>query len=303
MKSGGKMSKNRKLQFGQDNKTGYLMILPYYFAYLFLCLIPIVVVLILSLCSYNFTDFSFVGLRNFVNMTKDGVFSQAIKNTLVYGLFTVIPVMVMGLILANWLNSKVLFQKYFRLAIFSPYVISMVAVSMIWLWMYDPSLGVFNIIMKAFGFETKKWLMDPSLALPCLIIMGIWKGIGYNMIIYLAGLQGISGELYEAAKVDGATPLQSFIKITVPLLKPTTFFLFVTGCIDSFKVFEQVNIMTDGGPINATTTIVHQIYYRAFLDMNMGYACAEAMALFLFVVIITICNYGLGSKSANADFV
>jgi ABC-type sugar transport system permease subunit len=284
-----------------EQTSGFLMITPFYLAFLFLYLIPLVAAVVFSFTNYNLADAHFIGLKNYRFALRDSHFLISVKNTLLYGVFTIFPAMAIGLVLAQVLNRSVYFARFFRVLIFTPYIVSMVAVSMIWLWIYDPSLGFLNTILKAFGFETYRWLRDPSMALGSLIAMGIWKKVGYDMTIYLAGLQSIPGEVYEAARIDGANSVQIFFRIVVPMLRPVTFFLFITGCIDAFKVFEQVNVMTGGGPVRSTTTIVHQIYINAFQELNMGYASAQAVILMVFVITITVFNYGFGSRKADAE--
>lgn len=157
---------------------------------------------------------------------------------------------------------------------------------MIWLWIYDPALGMLNQLVKLLGLKPQKWIYDPKLALFSIILMSVWKLIGYNMIIFLAALQQIPPPLYEAATIDGASIFQKFFRITVPMLAPTTFFLFVIACITSFNVFEQVNIMTAGGPLYATTTVVHQIYDRAFTYFQMGYAASMSCVLLIIMFLV-----------------
>jgi ABC-type sugar transport system permease subunit len=177
----------------------------------------------------------------------------------------------------------------------------MVAVSMVWFWMYEPSHGVVNKMLGLFGIQGKLWLYDANWALPAIIIMSVWKYIGYYMVIYLAGLQSIPGYLYEAATVDGASAAQKFFRITVPMLRPVTFFLFVTGMINNFNVFEQVRILTDGGPMNSTTTVVHQIYTRAFTDFLMGYASSQAFLVLTVVAFLTLIFFKYGQKGVETE--
>ena len=173
--------------------------------------------------------------------------------------------------------------------------------SMVWLWIYDPTYGLLNMVLKAFGSSVQQWLQDPKLAMPCVILMGIWKNCGYSMVIFLSGLTSIPDSLYEAASLDGAGFIKKFLHITWPMLKPTTFFLLVTGIVNSFSVFEQINIMTSGGPLNRTTTIVHPIYRRGFLEFKMGYAGAMSVVLLLFSILITILVFKFGSGGQDVD--
>jgi ABC-type sugar transport system permease subunit len=164
----------------------------------------------------------------------------------------------------------------------------MVAVAMIWIQLFDPLYGVISNALESVGIRGINWLGDPNLAMPSIIAVSVWKVIGWNMLIYLAGLQGIPDYLREAAAIDGANRWQSFWKITLPLLQPTTFFIFVTSLIGAFQVFDQVYVMTGGGPANATTTLVHQIYNAAFKALDMGYAAAMSFVLFGIILIVSL---------------
>ena len=172
---------------------------------------------------------------------------------------------------------------------------------MIWFWMYEPTYGLINRFLAIFKIPGQWWLFDAKLALPSIIVMSIWKSLGYFMVIFLAGLQTIPSYLYEAADIDGASEWQKLFHITIPLLRPVTFFLFVTGVINNFNVFEQVNILTGGGPMNSTTTVVHQIYIRAFYDFVMGYAAAQAIFVLLIVAVLTLMFFRYGSQEQDVE--
>lgn len=276
------------------------MIAPFYLIFLFVYFIPI-----LETVWNGFTDRkifetpNFIGLDNYIRIFQDAYFIKSIQNTLCYVFFNLFGVMVIGLSLALLVNSKTVKSGGFRAAYFLPHIASMVGVAIIWIWILDPTKGFINYFLGLFGIEGKKWLSDPGLALPAIIFMGIWKGIGYNMLVNLAGLQGVPDMYYEAATVDGANKWQLFWKITFPLMAPTTFFLFITGMINSFNMFEQVNVMTGGGPMNATTTIVHQIYTRAFLKYQMGYASAESVLLILLIGFFIFLSFRFGKQGED----
>ncbi|NLC69261.1 MAG: sugar ABC transporter permease [Clostridiaceae bacterium] len=281
----------------RDDVEAYVMIAPFFAFFTLFVMVPIIVNFVNSFTNYDLgRTRDFIGFRNYVRLFTDGDFLRSVLNTLVYAAFSVIPLMVLGFIAAVSVYgvSRVLYMA--RALYIFPYVTSMVAVSMIWLYMYEPTTGIFNKILVFLGFKPLTWLFDEGLALPCLIIMNIWKNIGYVMIIYLAGLAGIPESLYEAGKVDGASRFAMLFKITVPLVSPISFFIFVTTCIESFKTFEQVRIMTGGGPINSTTTIVHQIYMRAFGEYKMGYASAMSIVLLIIIFGITLLNMRLGEE-------
>ena len=273
------------------------MVLPTYLVYFLFIFIPVVMTIWLGFTNNDlFTRSEFVGLANFVRLFGDAVFLKALKNTAIYSLGTIIPQIVLALLLANSLNQRIPGRKTLRLAFYLPYVVSMVSVSMLWLWIYEPATGVLNQTMRSLGLPAMRWLYDQDLALASLIIMGVWKMTGYNMVIYLAGLQQIPAHLYEAADMDGASALSKFSRITVPLVQPTTFFLFVINTIQSFSVFEQVNIMTEGGPNNATTTIVHQLYTRGFEEFQMGYASSMGVFLLGLIFVLTVLNFRYGRQ-------
>ena len=273
------------------------MVLPTYLVYFVFIFIPVVMTIWLGFTNNDlFTRSDFIGIANFVRLFGDVVFLKALQNTAVYSLGTIIPQIVLALLLANSLNQGIPGRKTFRLAFYLPYVVSMVSVSMLWLWIYEPATGVLNQTMKSLGLPAMRWLYDQDLALTSLIVMGVWKMTGYNMVIYLAGLQQIPAHLYEAADIDGASALSKFVRITVPLVQPTTFFLFVINTIQSFSVFEQVNIMTEGGPNNATTTIVHQLYTRGFEEFQMGYASSMGVFLLGLIFVLTVLNFRYGRQ-------
>lgn len=284
------------------DRCAYGFIAPYYIFFLLFVLFPILVNIFLSFTDFNLKSISFVGLENYRMMLKDALFWKSVQNTLIYVVFTVFFTMLLGFLLALALNSASLWgTRFFRGMIYLPYVTSMVSMAMVWLWLYDPTYGVFNVIMEALGLEAQQWLYDEKLALGAMIVLGIWKGVGYYMTLYLAGLYNIPAYLYEAAAIDGARYWQKVFRITLPMLRPVTFFILITGTINAFNVFEQVNVMTGGGPMNATTTIVHQIYIRAFTEYRMGYGAAEAVFLLVIILIFTLLNFRYGNQGQDLD--
>lgn len=286
----------------RSDKAAYVMIFPAYFIFFVFVLIPIFMVAYYSLTNYNMYSVpDFIGVKNYINVFKDDEFLMAAKNTLIYAGVTLFLQMSVGLLFALLLYKKSRLVPMFRTAIYFPYVMSMVCVSMVWLYIYNPSFGLFNMILNIFGVQGQQWLLDPEQALACIILTTLWKNCGYSMVIFLSGLTGIPYSLYEAAKLDGAGAVNQFLHITWPMLKPTTFFLLVTGIVNSFAVFEQVNIMTGGGPLNRTTTVVHQIYQRGFLEFKMGYASAISVLLLAFSLIVTMMVFRFGNKGQDVD--
>lgn len=280
----------------------YLMISPYVLVYAVFILIPLLWVIYLSFTNYNiFGSSEWIGLDNYRKLMKDSVFMYAFRNTTLYWLFTVIPGMIIGLVIAVLINMKLKASPLFRALIYLPAVMSGVAVSMTWIWLYNPRGGPIHMFVQALGSNVRDLLKDPSTALPAIIVVGIWISIGFIMILYTAGLQSIPEQVYEAASIDGASPILQFFKITIPLLKPITFFIFIITTITSFQVFDIVYVMTGGGPANRTTVIVNEIVKRGFEDFNMGYASAQVMFLLLVVLVFTLINYMFNSKESDLN--
>ena len=230
----------------------------------------------------------FVGLNNYRQLlTDDRLFWQAVRVTTIYTFATVPLQTLLGLGVALLLNQKVWGIGFWRTLFYLPSVVSGVAVGMIWLWFYHPDLGLFNLLLGRLGIEGPRWLVSQTWALPSLIFMNVW-GIGTIMLIFLAGLQGIQREYYEAARIDGANNRQQFWAITIPMLSPHIFDNVVLGIISSYQVFTASFVMTEGGPNNATLTLVLFLYSRAFLMARFGYAAAIAWILFLIILILTV---------------
>jgi ABC-type sugar transport system permease subunit len=286
---------------GKD-RLGLFFVLPNLIIYGVFIFVPLVWTVVLSFTDYNLFQFEWTGLRNYARMLSDTIFLRSIWNTLRFAVGTIIPSMVMGLVIASLLNGAIKGKGVFRTIIFLPNIISVVAGALAWTFILNSSsYGIANQILIRLGLEPKSWLLDVQLAMPSVIIMSIWARIGFNMLVYLAGLQGIPGMLYEAATIDGASRVRQFFSIMIPLLRPTTFFLLVMSTIQSFQVFGQVYIMTSGGPLNTTTTIVHQIYQNGFQAYRMGYASSQAVFLLLLVLVVTLFNFKTGNRGEVSD--
>jgi multiple sugar transport system permease protein len=274
--------------------AGYLFVAPAMMIFFVFTLLPVAAALYLSFTNYDvFTRMDWVGGDNYLRIfesvvLENDVLRDAFRNTFYYTFASVPLGMAVGLALAMLLNQKLRGLGLYRTVYYVPVVTSMVAVAMIWIQLFDPLYGVISTALEGFGIKGINWLGDPNLAMPSIIAVSVWKVIGWNMLIYLAGLQGIPEYLREAASIDGANRWQIFRNITFPLLQPTTFFIFVTSLIGAFQVFDQVYVMTGGGPANATTTLVHQIYNAAFKSMDMGYAAALSFVLFGLILVVSL---------------
>lgn len=257
----------------------------------------------------SFTDWNilvkpqYVGLKNYKELFNDPIFYEILKNTFVFSFVYVIGVMIFGLLLAILVNNKIKGVNFFRTAFYTPVVTSAVAVGLVWNWILAPKYGILNNFLKdVFHILPPVWLEDKSLALIVVSVIQVWKMSGYYMMLYLAGLQEIPSTIYEAAKIDGANGWQSFKNITLPLLTPTTFFVFTVAIIDSFRNFEIIYTMTQGGPEYSTNTIVYSVYLNAFEFYRMGYASALAYVLLVIVSILTLTNFVLKKYWVNYQY-
>ena len=260
--------------------------------------IPIIFTFILAFSSYhNISGLTFVGLDNFTGIFKDSTFWISLWNTVYYTAGTVPLTMICSLLLAILINQKVPGIKYFRLGIYFPYITSIVAIAIVWNILYHPTDGFININLQALGISNPPgWTSDQNWAMPAVIITSVWKDMGYYMIIYLAGLQGIPKDLYEAASIDGANGVQQFINITIPGLAHATFFVMVMSTINCFRVFDLILNMTGGGPGRSTNVLVYKIYTEAFYNVNYGYAAATSFILLIIVLGITYFQFRFEKK-------
>lgn len=281
----------------REEKAAILFILPLMIPLTVYWIIPSLASLYFSFTSYNVLQPArWVGVDNFVQLWNDALFWRSLRNSAYFTAGNIPLMMLGGLALALVVDSYVRFRTFFRIVFYLPLVTSTIALSMVWLWLFDPNFGLLNAFLHLFGLPPLQWLQSTTQAMPSIILMSVWAGVGGPMIIYLAGLQGIPDTLYEAARVDGANSWQSFWHVTLPLLNPVTIYVLVSSIIGSFQIFGPIYAMTDGGPAFATTTIVHQIYLNGFRFFNMGYASAQAWVLFALLLGLSIANLRLMTK-------
>jgi multiple sugar transport system permease protein len=277
--------------------------LPNIIGFLLFSLVPVGATLVISTLNWDLIRSpEFVGLKNYTTLlTNDPVFREILFNTGYYVIGVVPASIVLSLLLALAMNNGLKGISLFRAIFFIPVITSSVAVAMLWRWLYNTDYGLINVGLNAIGLPYVPWLSSTQWAMPAVIIMAIWKGLGYNMVIYLAGLQGISPTLYEAAALDGAGAWARFRDITLPSLGPTTFFILIISLINSFQVFDLTFILTQGGPGIATTTIVMYIYDQGFSYFQMGYAAAIAWVLFIIIFLITLLQMQLQKRWVHYD--
>ncbi|RJX40411.1 sugar ABC transporter permease [Paenibacillus pinisoli] len=280
----------------KENIAGYLFILPNLLGVFFFIVLPLLFSLYLVFMDWDylkgFGGLTFAGLDNIIRMAKDEYLGRALINNAVFTAVTVPLAMVMGLMLAVVINRFVYLKNMLRTIFFLPYVSSLVAVSIVWSVLYNSRSGPINSFLRDIGIENPPgWLASPQWALIAIIILVAWTYIGYTLVLYMAGLQGIPKDLYEAASIDGANRTTQFFKITVPMLKPTSFLIAITLIISTFQVFAVINVMTQGGPLNSTMVMAYHIYLQAFQYYKMGYAATLSWLLFCMIFIVTLVQW------------
>lgn len=273
-----------------DGVSAIFFLTPTVIIFVTFILFPVIFSFYLSFHEWNMfsNEATYVGLDNYSKMFQSEEFWSVLKNTGIYTLGTVPLNMALALLVAIALNKKIKGKKFLRTAFFAPVIISPVAAAVIWRWIYDPNYGLLNYGISFFGVDSINWLNDPTAAMFALIIMGVWKTFGINMVLFSAGLQGIPETYYEAAEIDGAGKWSKFWKITVPMLAPTTFFIMIMSMISSFQVFDLVYVLTSGGPLGSTKVLVFFVYEYAFKFFEMGYASAAAYVLFAILIALTM---------------
>lgn len=283
--------------------TAYGFLLPNLLGFLLFTFLPVIAALLISFTDWDLLQpAKWVGFSNYRRLAVDPLFHEVLWNTVVYVAGTVPVQMAIALLVAMALNRRLPGLLFFRTAYFMPVVASTVAVALVWRWIFHADFGLLNSFLYFIGIDDPpRWLSSVRWAMPAIIIMSIWQQIGFSMVLFLAGLQSVPGHLYEAAKIDGANNWHRFRYVTVPLLSSTTFFVLVISIINSFQVFEQAFIMTQGGPANATNTLVFNIYRYAFQFFQMGYASAMAWVLFAIIFAVTLVQFRMQRQWVHYD--
>ena len=287
------LKKRLFLTFDSETISAWIFILPAILGILIFIIIPIFCSFGLSLAKWDLLNpVEFVGFDNYIKLLKEYLFYKILLNTVVFALSTSIFGVIIPLILASILNSKIRGSEFFKSAYFLPFITPMVVVGIVWSWIFDPNIGFLNQILHIHI----NWLYNPVFAMPALIIVSVWKLIGYNMIIFLSAFSSVPQNLFEAAKIDGANSLQMFKNVTVPLLSPTIFFVIIITAISTFQVFDLIYLMTEGGPFDSTNVLVYAIYKNAFEYFNVGKASAIAYVLFTIILVLTLIQWNLRKK-------
>jgi len=286
------------MKFKQSTIAAYIFLAPALSAIFIFFFLPVIAAFLMSFSDFDIyalgdlSSVRFIGLKNYLQLFDDPLFYTALQNTFYFMIMAGPLSIAVSLGAALLLNSKLVkFKSIFRLSYFIPVVTTLVAVAIVWRFIYHPKFGIINYILSLAGIAPVDWLGDPATAMPAIVLMSVWKNFGYNMIIFIAGLQNIPEDLYEAASIEGANGWQKFKSITLPMLAPTTLFISIITMIGYFQLFSEPYIMTQGGPLNSTLSIVQFMYQEGFRWWNMGYSASIAFVLFFIIFIGTVIQF------------
>ena len=276
-----------------DKLSEFVFLLPSFVGCFLFIFLPSFASFLLSFCSWDLlSQIKYVSLDNYVDLINSFQFFCVLKNTLLYAFFVTVFATFLPLVLAAFINSKIIAKDFFKTTYFLPFITPMIVIALVWQWFFDPNIGFINAFFKM----NLKWLYDVNFAMPVLIFVSVWKLVGYNIILYLTGFASLNHQVYEAAKIDGASDINVFFKITMPLLTPTIFFVLLVTTISSFQVFDLVYLMTQGGPENSTNIIVYWLYKNAFEFFEIGKASSIAYILFVLIFVLTMIQWKLRKK-------
>jgi multiple sugar transport system permease protein len=285
-------------------RWGYIFVIPGVLSYLLFTFYPTIRCLVQSLHLIRGANnpWVFNGINNYLEIFKDPIFWGSLKNTFYYVVMTIPIGTAIALLLAVVLNSIVKARGFFRAMYFIPSVAGVIAMGIVFNWMYEPYLGVLNLMLSKLGLPRLNWLRDLKLALPSIALMNVWQTLGYNVVIFLAGLLAIPSELYEAADIDGTPPLRKLWSITVPLVAPSMWFVIINNTIRNLQVFSEIFVMTGGGPGHATTTVGFRVYQYAFLFLSFGKASANVMVLMIIILAVTLLQLRFFERRTRVEF-
>lgn len=287
------MNKFLSKLFDSEKYVAWIFIFPALLGIIIFIIIPVICSFGLSFAKWDLlNEIQFVGFDNYKHLFNDAVFYKILVNTVVFAVSVSVFGVIIPLILAAVLNSGIRGSEFYKSAYFLPFITPMIVIGIIWGWIFDPNIGFLNQVLNIHI----NWLYDSAFALPALIIVSVWKLIGYNMIIFLSSLSAVSQSIFEASKIDGASSYHIFRYITVPLLSPTIFFVVIITSISSFQVFDLIYLMTQGGPFDSTNVLVYAIYKNAFEYFNVGNASAMAYVLFLIIMVLTLIQWHYRKK-------
>ena len=283
----------------KENMMGFLFILPAMIPLLVFWIIPIIWSGGLSFTDWDMMseNIHFMGLKNYTSLLKDPNFGKVLWNTLVFALGSTVPSIVIGLLVALAMNGARRGTGIYRTVIFAPYITPMVAVSVVWSWIFEPRVGILNVVLELFGLPGSQWTQSSETAMLSVLIVTVWKSIGWTMIFYMEAIRKVPQNLLEAAAIDGANSFWRFWKIIIPMISPTTFFLVIMSTISSLQAYDQIQVLTQGGPAGATRTLLYYYYQEAFRNFNTGKASAVAIVLVLITVVLSLIETEVSKKT------
>ncbi|MDR2102988.1 MAG: sugar ABC transporter permease [Treponema sp.] len=290
---------SKKYRNLRENLTGWLYAAPALVPLLVFWIYPVLYSFVLSFTDWDMMseNIRFRGIRNYLSLIRDPKFYQILRNTFVFALGSMVPGIVLGLLLALLITGKQRGTGFFRTLIFAPYVTPMVAVSIVWAWIFEPRAGILNFVLSWFGLRGLKWTQSMDTAMLSVIIVTVWKQLGWTMVFYMEAIRRVPQSLLEAAIIDGAGALRRLIHIIVPLISPTTYFLIIIGTIGSLQAYDQIMILTSGGPAGATRTLLYYYYQEAFSNFDVGKASAVGFFLVVITVILSLLETALSKKA------
>ncbi|MDF9844317.1 MULTISPECIES: sugar ABC transporter permease [unclassified Paenibacillus] len=278
-----------------------LFTLPAMIPFVLFWLAPLIYVLYLSFTEWDFMSptKTFVGLQNYTDLFGNPAFYKALRVTVLFCIGSVLPVIAIGLGLALLMNRKLTGSGFYQALLFSPWVTPTVAVSIVWSWIYEPEVGLANTVLNSLGLEPIGWLQDPKWALAGVLLVTVWKSAGWAMIFYLVALRNVPSDLLEAGELDGAGAVQTFVRITLPLISPTTLFLFVVQMVQALQAYDQINVLTQGGPSGSTRTLLYLYYQSAFESFQIGEASSVAVVLVFICMLLSVLSLSISRRTTH----
>lgn len=287
------------MQNKKENLAGFLFILPAIIPLMVFWILPVVFSGVLSFTDWDMMSekIRFMGLKNYTSLLRDPNFGRVLKNTLVFAVGSTVPTIFLGMMTALVMNGARKGTGIYRTIIFAPYITPMVAISVVWSWIFEPRVGILNFIMRLAGLPESQWLQSSRSAMVSVLIVTVWKSLGWTMIFYMEAIRKVPQNLLESAAIDGAGGFLRFVKITLPMISPTTFFLVIMSTISSLQAYDQIQVLTQGGPAGATRTLLYYYYQEAFQNFNTGKASAVAVILVIITVILSLAETRISKKT------
>lgn len=286
------------MQRKKENLAGLLFILPAMIPLSVFWILPVLFSGGLSFTNWDMMseNIKFMGIKNYTGLLRDPNFGRVLKNTLVFAVGSTVPTIFLGMMTALVMNGSRKGTGVYRTIIFAPYITPMAAISVVWSWIFEPRVGILNFIMRLVGLPESQWLQSSRTAMVSVLIVTIWKSLGWTMIFYMEAIRKVPQNLLESAAIDGANGFWRFVKITLPLISPTTLFLIIMSTISSLQAYDQIQVLTQGGPAGATRTLLYYYYQEAFQNFNTGKASAVAVILVIITVVLSLAETGISKK-------